>query len=85
MCARLKKNDIIPGIYAKEISMIGQGFQAYVDQLFWCLPVLSKKQVGKPEFSARIRKLSANVENFPLTQPGSNRAFWIAAEAFIMP
>ncbi len=40
MCIRLKKNSK----YTKEISLIGQGFQAYIDLLFWYLPFSNLKQ-----------------------------------------
>ena len=40
VCVRLKKN----GQDAKEISLIGQGFQAYIDHLFWYLPFSTAKQ-----------------------------------------
>ncbi len=40
MCIRLKKNCKD----AKEISLIGQGFQAYIDHLFWYLPFSDLKQ-----------------------------------------
>ena len=40
VCVRLKKN----GKDAKEISLIGQGFQGYIDHLFWYLPFSTAKQ-----------------------------------------
>ena len=40
MCIRLKKN----GKDAKEISLIGQGFQTYIDHLSWYLPFSNPKQ-----------------------------------------
>ena len=40
VCFRLKKN----GQDSKEIPLIGQGFQAYIDNLFWFLPFSSQKQ-----------------------------------------
>ncbi len=40
VCVRLKKN----GKDAKEISLIGQGFQGYLDHLFWYLPFSTAKQ-----------------------------------------
>ena len=40
MCIRLKKN----GKDAKEISLVGQDFQAYIDHLFWYLPFSNPKQ-----------------------------------------
>jgi hypothetical protein len=40
MYIRLKKN----GKYAKEISLIAQGFQAYIDLIFWYLPFSNPKQ-----------------------------------------
>ncbi len=40
MCIRLKKNDND----AKEISLIGQGFQADIVHLFWYLPLSNPKQ-----------------------------------------
>ena len=40
VCVRLKKNSKD----AKEISLIGQGFQAYLDHLFWYLPFSTAKQ-----------------------------------------
>jgi hypothetical protein len=40
MCVRLKQN----GKDAKEISLICQGFQAYIDHLFWFLPFFKLKQ-----------------------------------------
>ncbi len=40
MRIRLKKK----GKYAKEISLIGQGFQAYINHLFWYLPLSNQKQ-----------------------------------------
>ena len=40
--------------------------------------------VRKPDFSARIRKLSANVENFPQTGSGQERTHWDPAEASII-
>ncbi len=40
MCIRLKKNCKD----AKEISLIGKGFQAYTDHLFWYLPFSNQKQ-----------------------------------------
>ena len=40
MCIRLKKN----GKDTKEISLIGQGFQAYIDHLFWYLPFSNLKE-----------------------------------------
>jgi hypothetical protein len=43
LCIRLKKN----GQDAKEISLIAQGFQAYIDQLFWYLPFSNPKRLMK--------------------------------------
>jgi hypothetical protein len=40
MCIRLKKNCKD----AREISLIGQGFQAYIEHLFWYLPFSNPKQ-----------------------------------------
>jgi hypothetical protein len=40
VCVRLKKN----GKDAKEVSLIGQGFQGYLDHLFWYLPFSTAKQ-----------------------------------------
>ena len=40
--------------------------------------------VAKLEFSARLRKLSANVENFPQTSPGQKPTLWDPAEASII-
>ena len=40
MCIRLKKNCKD----TKEISLIGHGFQAYLDHLFWYLPFSIQKQ-----------------------------------------
>ena len=40
MCVRLKKK----GKDAKEIPLIGQGFHAYIDHIFWFLPFSSPKQ-----------------------------------------
>jgi hypothetical protein len=40
MCIWLKKNVKD----AKEISLIGQGFQAYINQLLWYLPLSNPKQ-----------------------------------------
>jgi hypothetical protein len=40
MCIRLKKNSKD----AKEISLIGQGFHAYIDHLFWYQPFTNSKQ-----------------------------------------
>ncbi len=40
MCIRLKKN----GKDAKEMSLIGQSFQAYIDHLFWYLPFSNLKE-----------------------------------------
>ena len=40
ICVRLKKN----GTDIKEIPLIGQGFQAFIDDLFWFLPFSSKSQ-----------------------------------------
>ena len=40
ICVRLKKN----GTDVKEIPLIGQGFQALIDDLFWFLPFSSKTQ-----------------------------------------
>ena len=40
MCHRLKRN----GKYTKEIPLVGQGFQAYIDPLFWFLPFSNPKQ-----------------------------------------
>ncbi len=39
MCIRLKKNSKD----TKEISLIGQGYQAYLDHLFWYLPFSTPK------------------------------------------
>ena len=50
MFVRLKKN----GKDSKEISLIGQGFQAYIDHLFWFLPFSSPKQAF--ELLAKTRK-----------------------------
>jgi hypothetical protein len=40
MCIRLKKNCKD----ARETSLIGQGFQAYIGHLFWYLPFSNPKQ-----------------------------------------
>ena len=40
ICVRLKEN--CTGV--KEIPLIGQGFQAFIDDLFWFLPLSSKLQ-----------------------------------------
>ncbi len=40
MCLRLKRN----GKDTREIPLIGQGFQAYIDNLFWFLPFSNPKQ-----------------------------------------
>jgi hypothetical protein len=40
ICVRLKKNSTD----VKEIPLIGQGFQAFIDDLFWFLPFSSKSQ-----------------------------------------
>jgi len=54
MFVRLKKN----GKDSKEISLIGQGFQAYIDHLFWFLPFSSPKQafemLAKKEMSDEL-------------------------------
>ncbi len=41
MCLRLKRNCKA----TKEIPLVGQGFQAYIDHLFWYLPFSNLKQV----------------------------------------
>ena len=40
---RVKRN----GTDVKEIPLIGQGFQAFIDDLFWFLPFSSKKQADE--------------------------------------
>ena len=40
---RLKRN----GTDVKEIPLIGQGFQAFIDDLFWFLPFSSKSQADE--------------------------------------
>ncbi len=40
MCLRLKRN----GKDTKEIPLVGQGIQAYIDNLFWFLPFFNPKQ-----------------------------------------
>jgi hypothetical protein len=40
MCLRFRRN----GKDTKEISLIGPGFQGYIDHLFWFLPFSSPKQ-----------------------------------------
>jgi hypothetical protein len=40
LCIRLEKN----GKDSKEISLLGQGFQAYINHLFWYLPFSNPKQ-----------------------------------------
>jgi hypothetical protein len=56
MCIRLKKN----GKDTKDISLIGQGFQAYIDHLFWNLPFSNPKQahdiLTKKEMSVIVRR-----------------------------
>ena len=45
-----------------------------VEPFFIATNARSLENVRKPDFSARIRKLSANVENFPQTGPGQKSA-----------
>jgi hypothetical protein len=51
MCIRLKKN----GKDTKEISLIGQGYQAYINHLFWYLhfsnPKHAHDMLAKKEMS----------------------------------
>ena len=40
VCVRYKRD----GVTTKEIPLIGTGFQAFIDNLFWFLPFSSQKQ-----------------------------------------
>ena len=54
MSGRLKKNCKD----TKEVSLIGQGFQAYIDHIFWFLPFSSRTQAF--ELLARKEKSDEN-------------------------
>ena len=46
--------------------------------------IITLNYVAKQEFSAKRRKLSANVEIFPQTGSGQERTLWDPAEASII-
>jgi hypothetical protein len=55
VCVRLKKN----GKDAKEISLIGQGFQGYLEHLFWYLPFTTAKQAH--DMLTKKRRYQTNI------------------------
>ena len=69
MFVRLKKN----GRDSKEISLIGQGFQAYIDHLFWFLPFSSPKQafemLAKKEMSDELWTIKRDEIRAELPEP----------------
>ena len=81
MCIRLKKN----GKDTKEISLIGQGFQAYIDHLFWYLPfsnpkhahdMLAKKEMSDEPWT--IKRDEIKVEHLLERAPADLRMGWKA-------
>ena len=75
MFVRLKKN----GKDSKEISLIGQGFQAYIDHLFWFLPFSSPKQafdlLAKKATRAQSQmKMLRRIPDDPIASDWSNTA-----------
>jgi hypothetical protein len=81
MCIRLKKNCKD----TKKISLIGQGFQAYLDHRFWYLPFSTPKQahnmLAKKEISDKpwtIKRDEIKAEHLLEQAPADLRMGWKA-------